>query len=268
MRNLFIALSIAGMALSGCAGQYTALNAGKAAEAQPGIESFGTGRYAYRFTLLNPETGEPWANHPYALTLQAEGYDLPFVQDEKDVHQGITDANGQTALIRFDKRLSDKDWDLQERNGTGKFGERFRLSDPDGKILAGQAYLVVVCSTPPRLVRGYTDKTGKTAYIATEKPENLVLHPGYFSDEQLPTSCEEEEKEEDAEYDPNDDPRVPRPASIAPSANPPLPATAPPAISQDKDTSLREEIMPAMKRGTDALQNKEYADALKAFLAA
>lgn len=217
MRTKYISLFIAPIILSACSGRYTALHAGAAALKQQsatalgsgtvGSSTVGSGRYAYQLTLVNPETGKPWPNRPYAITLN--GYDFPFIDDEKDVLQGTTDANGQTDIIRMKERIPDTAWDMQERAGTGKFGERFRVTGPDNKILAGQRYVVVVCSDPAKYVRGFTDKTGKTAYVATQAPQNLILHVGSYADSELQDSC----KSDDAEYDPNNVPRVRRPAN-------------------------------------------------------
>jgi hypothetical protein len=206
MQARLLVLLIACATLPGCSGRYTALKAGAAATKQQGVTTVGSGRYAYQLTLINPETEVPWPNRPYAITLN--GYDFPFIDDEKDVLQGITNAFGQTDIIRMDARIPDTAWDMQERFGTGKFGERFRIMGPDDKILTGQPYVVAVCSDPPKYVRGYTDKTGKTAYVATQEPQNLVLHVGRHADSELQDSC----KDEAAEYDPNNDPRFPRPA--------------------------------------------------------
>ena len=191
--------SILGVILSGCAGTYTALGAGSAAITQnPAAQIIGTGKYAYRFVVRDPHTGKFWPNRPYALTTTgSNAYRVPFVVDEKNVYQGISNAEGYTAVFRISKRLGDDKWDLRERFGSGPFGETFRFAGPDDQPLADMNYLLVVCTTPPRYHEGYTYPDGKTAYAATEKPEALDVSLIFSTlDDSIPRmSCDKDASE-------------------------------------------------------------------------
>ena len=162
---------------SGCATPHTALTAGSMAlDENPAAETVGSGRYAYQFVLTDPHTGTAWLRHSYALTTTKRAhFDLPFVSDEKDVYQGVSDNAGRTVVFRLKVRLPDSAWDLRERFGTGPNGETFRLIDPKGKGLADAPYLLVICSTPLQYHRGYTYPNGDTAYAASIEPEEIKL---------------------------------------------------------------------------------------------
>jgi hypothetical protein len=183
--------------LSGCHATYTALETGRLASSTDGgnaLVVIGQGRYAYRFTLIDPHTGKPWPNRPYALTTGRHNhYHLPFVADEKNVYQGVSDAEGKTALFRLPVRIRDQDWDLRERFGSGPYGETFRLEDDStGKYLADFPYLLMICSTPPQYHLGYSYPNGDTAYSASAQPETVAIFiGGSFDEDDLPKSCDE-----------------------------------------------------------------------------
>ena len=192
-------ISVLAVILSGCAGNYTALEAGNEAITQnPAAQIVGTGQYAYRFVVRDPHTGKPWPNRPYALTTTGPRlYRLPFVPEEKNVYQGISDADGHTSVFRIADRLDDNIWDLRERFGSGPFGETFLFTGPTDQPLADAKYRLTVCSTPPRSHEGYTYPDGKTAYAATEKPEALDVSLVYtaFGESRSQVSCDKEAPE-------------------------------------------------------------------------
>jgi hypothetical protein len=195
--TMLMTLVAALTALSGCATQtYVALETGRLASSADAAKSLvvGEGRYAYQFTLIDPHTGKPWPNHPYALTTGLHNhYHLPFVADPKNVYQGVSDGEGKTALFRLPVKISDRDWDLRERFGSGPNGETFRLKDAStGKPLADFPYLLMICSTPPQYHIGYSYPNGDTAYSASDKPERITLSEGgSYDEDDLPKSCDE-----------------------------------------------------------------------------
>jgi hypothetical protein len=218
-RLLWLALIAALSPLGGCAATYSAMEAGRVAQQQgdPAVTIIGEGKYAYRFTLIDPGTNQPSPNKPYGLTTGRNNpYHLPFVADEKNVYQGVSDADGKTAIFRLPVRISDGEWDLRERFGSGPFGETFRVTNAEsGKPLANFPYLLMICTTPPQYFRGLTYPNGDTAYSASAKPETIeLLYEGDFNDEDLPKSCNE--ADEVATEPKPADPIVPPP--IAPDA--------------------------------------------------
>ncbi|WP_043604458.1 hypothetical protein [Novosphingobium sp. Rr 2-17] len=190
-----IAISASGLA--GCEGTHVARDAGAAALKTPtggaAVPVIGSGRYAYRFVLIDPHTGTPWPNHPYALTTTKHTHvRIPFVADEKNVYQGISDAMGSTVLFLMPYRLPDKAWDIGEQMGSGLNGETFRLTSPSGKPMANFPYLLVICTKPLQYHYGYSYPNGDTAYAASEHAAAVELYALISSDDDgdLPKSCE------------------------------------------------------------------------------
>ncbi|WP_312237716.1 hypothetical protein [Stenotrophomonas sp.] len=126
----------------------------------------GQGRHRVQFLLRDTITQEPAAHRPFALS--HADVDLPFVTEEKDVYQGITDAQGRTPVIALERAAPAHGWMLLERFGSGPFGERMRVVGAGGtREFPGVAYEVVVCSSVPQLYRGVTNAMGDTAYFAS-----------------------------------------------------------------------------------------------------
>jgi hypothetical protein len=142
--------------------------------------TIGSGRYPYRFTLLDPHTGLPWPRQAYALSLtRKEHHKLPFVAEEKGVYQGITDELGRTSIILLPFRVADQHWDFRERFGEGPFGETFKLvSTHPEEPLVDMPYVISICSNPPQYFHGYSHADGKTAYTASFRPERLEIREG------------------------------------------------------------------------------------------
>ena len=115
----------------------------------------------------------PAALRPFGLSHTA--FDLPFVAAEKDVYQGITDAQGRTPVFAFEQAPPAQGWVLLERFGSGPYGERMQLKAGDGEGVGAMAYELVVCGKTPRLYRGVTTAEGDTAYVATSAIVNLLL---------------------------------------------------------------------------------------------
>jgi hypothetical protein len=167
---------------------WAALSAGAAASA--GTETIGSGDFAYRFVLHDPRTGMPASETDFAFSINPGfGHTLPFVDDEKKVFQGRTNAQGQTPVFRLDLRLPDSAFDLRERFGSGPYGEKFQLTDIHGSGLADTPYLLMVCTEPPRYFRGLTYPTGDTVYVASEGPVDIRLTYDSKLGGPLPTIC-------------------------------------------------------------------------------
>ena len=133
----------------------------------------GSGPHRYQFVLRDTVSAAPAALRPFALSHTA--FDLPFVAAEKDVYQGITDAQGRTPVFAFEQAPPAQGWVLLERFGSGPYGERMRLQAGDGEGIGAMAYELVVCGKTPRLYRGVTTADGDTAYVATSAIVNLLL---------------------------------------------------------------------------------------------
>lgn len=134
----------------------------------------GSGPHRYQFVLRDTVSAAPAALRPFALSHTA--FDLPFVAAEKDVYQGITDAQGRTPVFAFEQAPPAQGWVLLERFGSGPNGERMRLQAGDGEGIGAMAYELVVCGKTPRLYRGVTTADGDTAYVATSAIVNLLLY--------------------------------------------------------------------------------------------
>ncbi|MET4617727.1 hypothetical protein ABIA71_003315 [Stenotrophomonas sp. 2619] len=139
----------------------------------PHAAQVGSGPHHYQFVLRDTVSGDPAALRPFALSHTA--FDLPFVAAEKDVYQGITDAQGRTPVFAFEQAPPAQGWVLLERFGSGPYGERMQLKAGDGEGVGAMAYELVVCGKTPRLYRGVTTAEGDTAYVATSAIVNLLL---------------------------------------------------------------------------------------------
>ena len=162
------------LTLSGCGRTYQSLSDGAAASGA-GVETFGTGRHAHRFTLFNPQTNKPWPNHPFRLF--AKHHDLPSRQPSKSVYHGVTDANGMTPIFLMNTKIPDKGWDLTERVGEGPFGKSFYMksSGPNRRPIIGYPHAMVICSPVPIVHFGVTDARGNTAYLASSEVGEIIL---------------------------------------------------------------------------------------------
>jgi hypothetical protein len=170
-------VAILALMLTGCASTTQALSQGHAASGQ-GAKTFGTGRYPYRFILLDPQTNSPWPNHPFRLF--AKHHALPSRQPSAAVYHGVTDANGMTPVFRLNNIIPDKGWDLTELVGDGSFGKSFNLKTPGrhSSPVAGYAYAMVICSQPPVVHFGVSDTNGNTAYLASNEVGEIILLTG------------------------------------------------------------------------------------------
>lgn len=139
----------------------------------PHAPQVGSGPYRYQFVLRDTVSTAPAALRPFALSHTA--FDLPFVAAEKDVYQGITDAQGHTPVFAFEQAPPAQGWVLLERFGSGPYGERMQLLAGDGEGVGAMAYELVVCGKTPRLYRGVTTAEGDTGYAATSAIVNLLL---------------------------------------------------------------------------------------------
>lgn len=133
----------------------------------------GNGPYRYRFVLLDVRSGEPAANRPYALSNR--DHRLPFVIEEKQVYQGLTDSRGRTDAFAFDAPVAADSWRLRERFGAGPFGEQMRLVDAEDRPVAGMEYALLICDASPHYHRGITDADGNTGYAATATAAPIIL---------------------------------------------------------------------------------------------
>jgi hypothetical protein len=156
----------------------------------------GNGEYYYQF-ILTDTNKKPVPNKLYALsTTGAKGqYNLEFVQEEKDVFQGITDKNGKTAIFRTTTKIPLENWFLRERVGSGVYGEQFRItSSTDDTSVSDYPYTIVVCDKKPYSYSGTTDSNGYTAYGASNEIINLSLFTDTSEDINLAKECKAKNK--------------------------------------------------------------------------
>lgn len=140
-----------------------------------GARVYGSGPHRYRMVLLHPH----WHNRvmprqPYALS--HSGIDLPFVADEKDVFQGVTDRFGRTDIFAFATPVARHGWNLRQRTGQGPYGEQFVMHDQHDAPLQGMAYVLQVCTPRPYIYRGHTDALGQTAFVATQAATDIHVY--------------------------------------------------------------------------------------------
>lgn len=142
----------------------------------PHAPQVGSGPYRYQFVLRDTLGDAPAGLHPFALS--HTDFDLPFVREEKDVYQGITDAQGRTPVFAFESAPPATGWVLLERFGSGPYGERMRLrgGGDDDTGIAGMPYQIVVCGRTPRLYRGVSNRQGETAYVAASEVVTMMLY--------------------------------------------------------------------------------------------
>lgn len=170
-------LAVASIFLAGCAADHEDAYLAPVNLQPSGPAQLGSGRYLYQFELRDAAYAlEP--NRPFALSTQnMRGHGLPFVADVKKVYQGVTDAQGRTPVIALPFRVKPANWRLRERFGSGPNGEDFHLTGPKGKKgLSGMDYVLVVCSKPPRHYQGVSNAQGYTAYVATERAEQVLVY--------------------------------------------------------------------------------------------
>jgi hypothetical protein len=169
--------ALAALFLSGCTRTYQSLAYGRAASEQT-VERYGSGRYPYRFVLMNPSTNKPWPNHPFRLF--AKNLKLPSPQYEGAVYHGVTDANGMTPVFQMKYLLSDQAWVVIERVGEGRFGKSFIMKSTgrNPAPIYGYPYALVVCSQPPIVHVGTSDAHGNTAYLAMDAVGTILLMAG------------------------------------------------------------------------------------------
>jgi len=160
--------------------QRETLAAAEQVEPDPQAPQVGTGPHRVQFVLHDTVSAAPAAMRPFALSHTA--FDLPFVREEKDVYQGITDARGRTPVFAFEQAPPAAGWVLLERFGSGPFGERMRLHGGGDHAVAAMPYEVVVCGQTPRLYRGVSNARGETAYVATSRVVDLLLYIDSDSD--------------------------------------------------------------------------------------
>lgn len=157
---------------------------------------FGNGEYYYQF-ILTDNNKKPVPNKLYALsTTGGKGqYNLEFVNEEKDVFQGITDKNGKTAIFRTKTKIPLENWFLRERVGSGIYGEQFHItSATDNTSASDYSYTIVVCDKKPYSYSGITDSNGYTAYAASEEGVNLLLFTDTAKGINLAKECKDKNK--------------------------------------------------------------------------
>lgn len=139
-----------------------------------GARVHGSGAYRYRMVLLHPVSERVMPNQPYAIGHST--VNLPFVADEKDIFQGVTDRYGRTDVFAFEQPVNPQGWNLRRRTGQGRYGEQMVLRDQHGQPLQGYLYTLAVCGKQPWRYDGLTDALGQTAYVATSEPQHIVLY--------------------------------------------------------------------------------------------
>ncbi|MEY4765510.1 MAG: hypothetical protein RI907_2183 [Pseudomonadota bacterium] len=131
----------------------------------------GQGPHAWRFVVRDPVHPErPWRGGAYQIGLRTgltwEGGPI--------VHNGVTDAQGRTDIVRTRQPFQPEDWVVIPGHGHGRLSQSFRLTGPDETGLAGVPYMVEIKGGTFHC--GTSLAGGHTMRIWTERVTTLVLH--------------------------------------------------------------------------------------------
>ena len=131
----------------------------------------GEGEHAYRFVVRDVRhPSKPWRRGAYQITVR----DGETWVGGPNAHQGVTDAQGRTAIVRSKSPVDPGDWRVLPLLGRGPNGMTFRLVDQDDNGVADHPYLIdaerggVYC--------GRSLPSGDTARVLTAEKTNLRLY--------------------------------------------------------------------------------------------
>lgn len=140
--------------------------------------SVGEGEHAYRFVVRHPQhTQQPWRRAAYQVGPR-EGVTW---EGGPEVHQGLTDEQGRTAVLRSRSPIEPSDWVVLPVWGTGRQGRSFRLVDQNQQGVAEHPYLIDAAQGPIHC--GHSLPDGHTARVQTAQPTNLRLYTSVDVDE-------------------------------------------------------------------------------------
>ena len=130
----------------------------------------GEGAYTYRFVVRDANRPErPWRRARYQVSTR-EGVKWP---GGPDAHQGVTDAQGRTAVYRSTSPVDPGDWMVLPLLGRGTQGLTYRLVDQDDHGVADHAYLIDV--EGGGIFCGRSLPGGHTARVLSGRPTNMRL---------------------------------------------------------------------------------------------
>lgn len=133
--------------------------------------SVGEGEHAYRFVVRHPQhTQQPWRRAAYQVAT-SEGVTW---EGGPEVHQGLTDEQGRTAVLRSRSPIALSDWVVLPTWGKGPQGRSFRLVDQNEQGVAAHPYLIDAVQGPVQC--GHSLPGGRTARLQTAQPTHLRLY--------------------------------------------------------------------------------------------
>lgn len=135
------------------------------------IASVGEGEHTYRFVVRDArQPDRPWRRARYQVSTR-EGVKW---EGGPDAHQGVTDAQGRTALYRSKTPVEPQDWMVLPLLGKGPQGMTFRLVDQDDNGVADHPYLID--AEGGAIFCGRSLPGGHTARVLDRKPTTMRLY--------------------------------------------------------------------------------------------
>lgn len=137
----------------------------------PAQASVGEGEHTYRFVVRDAnQPDKPWRRARYQVSTR-EGVKW---EGGPDAHQGVTDAQGRTALYRSKTPVAPEDWMVLPLLGKGQQGMTFRLVDQDDNGVADHPYLID--AEGGAIFCGRSLPGGHTARVLDRKPTTMRLY--------------------------------------------------------------------------------------------
>ncbi len=135
------------------------------------IPSVGEGEHTYRFVVRDArQPDRPWRRARYQVSTR-EGVKW---EGGPDAHQGVTDAQGRTAVYRSKTPVEPQDWMVLPLLGKGQQGMTFRLVDQDENGVADHPYLID--AEGGAIFCGLSLPGGHTARVLGRNPTTMRLY--------------------------------------------------------------------------------------------
>lgn len=135
------------------------------------LASVGEGEHTYRFVVRDAnQPDRPWRRARYQVSTR-EGVKW---EGGPNAHQGVTDAQGRTALYRSKTPVAPEDWMVLPLLGKGSQGMTFRLVDQDDNGVADHPYQID--AEGGAIFCGRSLPGGHTARVLDRKPTTMRLY--------------------------------------------------------------------------------------------
>ena len=144
------------------------------------VVSVGEGAHTYRFVVRDArQPDRPWRRARYQVSTR-EGVKW---EGGPDAHQGVTDAQGRTAVYRSKTPVEPQDWMVLPLLGQGPQGMTFRLVDQDDNGVADHPYLID--AEGGAIFCGLSLPGGHTARVLDRKPTTPARTKGSAASSRL-----------------------------------------------------------------------------------